>query len=52
MEKWIVSYLRFGREHMVQIHVCRNKEHLIEILDEQFANLVKEYSYNIKKRVY
>ncbi len=52
MEKWWVSYLRTGRVKMAQIHVCRNREHLIEVLDEIIANLGKEYSNKILKRVY
>ncbi len=37
---------------MVQVHVSRNKEHLIEILNKQIAKLGKEYSYKIIKRIY
>ncbi len=48
----MVSYLRSGREQMAQFHVCRNKDHLIEILNEQLDNLGRDYSYKIIKRVY
>ncbi len=50
-EKWMVSYLRSGREQMAHIQLCRNKEHLIEIIEENIVKLGEEYSYKIIKRM-